>query len=66
MLLLHNEQYINMECFVFIFRFILFIEMALLLPAELSKSRHVNDTVDIRRNLRLRYRDTFKHNRDHE
>ncbi|XP_055299240.1 somatomedin-B and thrombospondin type-1 domain-containing protein [Sitodiplosis mosellana] len=41
-------------------------EMALLLPAELSKSRHENDTVDIRRNLRLRYRDTFKHNRDHE
>lgn len=41
-------------------------ETALLLPAELSKSRHENDTVDIRRNLRLRYRDTFKHNRDHE
>lgn len=40
--------------------------MALLLPAELSKSRHENDTSDIRRNLRLRYRDAFKHNREHE
>ncbi|XP_037036198.1 somatomedin-B and thrombospondin type-1 domain-containing protein [Bradysia coprophila] len=41
-------------------------EMALLLPAELSKSRHENDTSDIRRNLRLRYSDSFKHNREHE
>ncbi|XP_055700332.1 somatomedin-B and thrombospondin type-1 domain-containing protein [Phlebotomus papatasi] len=41
-------------------------EMALLLPASLSKSRHENDTSDIRRNLRLRYRDSFKHNRGNE
>lgn len=51
-------------CFFFLSCFV--TETALLLPAELSKSRHENDTVDIRRNLRLRYRDTFKHNREHE
>lgn len=40
--------------------------MAMLLPAALSKSRHENDTHDIRKNLRLRYKDTHKHNREHE
>lgn len=52
--------------FLFFCFFVVVTEMAMLLPAELSKSRHENDTIDIRRNLRLRYRDTFKHNRDHE
>jgi len=32
-------------------------EVALLLPAELSGMRHINDSNDIRTNLRLRYRD---------
>lgn len=41
-------------------------EAALLLPASLSGSRRENDTIDIRRNLRLRYRDAFKHNRNNE
>ncbi|XP_017036217.1 uncharacterized protein vex [Drosophila kikkawai] len=41
-------------------------EMALLLPAALSHNRHANDSSDIRRNLRTRYRDSYKHNRDHE
>ncbi|XP_058837380.1 somatomedin-B and thrombospondin type-1 domain-containing protein [Topomyia yanbarensis] len=41
-------------------------ETALLLPAILSKSRHENDTSDIRRNLRLRYKNAFKHNRGNE
>ncbi|XP_055628603.1 somatomedin-B and thrombospondin type-1 domain-containing protein [Toxorhynchites rutilus septentrionalis] len=41
-------------------------ETALLLPADLSKSRHENDTSDIRRNLRLRYKNAFKHNRGNE
>lgn len=41
-------------------------ETALLLPANLSKSRHENDTSDIRRNLRLRYKNAFKHNRGNE
>ncbi|EAA13712.3 AGAP010795-PA [Anopheles gambiae str. PEST] len=41
-------------------------ETALLLPAALSKSRHENDTSDIRRNLRLRYKNAFKHNRGNE
>lgn len=50
----------------FYLSFCLFIEMALLLPAALSKNRHANDSSDIRRNLRLRYRDSFKHNREHE
>ncbi|KAH8264717.1 hypothetical protein KR044_002261 [Drosophila immigrans] len=42
-------------------------EMALLLPASFSHSRHnANDTSELRRNLRTRYRDSYKHNRDHE
>ncbi|XP_055534884.1 somatomedin-B and thrombospondin type-1 domain-containing protein-like [Wyeomyia smithii] len=41
-------------------------ETALLLPAVLSKSRHENDTSDIRRNLRLRYKNAYKHNRGNE
>ncbi|KAH8368113.1 hypothetical protein KR084_007088 [Drosophila pseudotakahashii] len=41
-------------------------EMALLLPAALSHNRHINDSTDIRRNLRTRYRDSYKHNHDHE
>ncbi|XP_064538751.1 uncharacterized protein LOC135428606 [Drosophila montana] len=36
--------------------------MALLLPAALSRSHHANNS----RNLRTRYRDSYKHNRDHE
>lgn len=59
-----NEE--RMFDFHLFFFFCFITETALLLPAELSKSRHENDTVDIRRNLRLRYRDTFKHNREHE
>lgn len=43
-----------------------FAEMALLLPAALSHNRHANDSSDIRRNLRMRYHDSYKHNRDHE
>uniref|UniRef100_A0A1A9VWM1 Uncharacterized protein n=1 Tax=Glossina austeni TaxID=7395 RepID=A0A1A9VWM1_GLOAU len=39
-------------------------ETALLLPAALSYSRHANDSHDIRRNLRLRYHDSYKHNRE--
>jgi hypothetical protein len=38
----------------------------MLLPSEFSKTRRENDTTDIRRNLRIRYADTYKHNRDHE
>ncbi|KAG5673057.1 hypothetical protein PVAND_003134 [Polypedilum vanderplanki] len=41
-------------------------ETAMLLPSEYSKSRRENDTTDIRRNLKLRYSDSYKHNRDHE
>lgn len=41
-------------------------EMALLLPAALSHNRHANDSSDIRRNLHSRYRESYKHNRDHE
>uniref|UniRef100_A0A1A9WAI9 Spondin-like TSP1 domain-containing protein n=1 Tax=Glossina brevipalpis TaxID=37001 RepID=A0A1A9WAI9_9MUSC len=41
-------------------------ETALLLPAALSYSRHANDSHDIRRNLRLRYHDSYKHNRELE
>ncbi|XP_055909621.1 somatomedin-B and thrombospondin type-1 domain-containing protein isoform X2 [Eupeodes corollae] len=42
-------------------------EMALLLPAELSNNHHFNDSSsETRRNLRLRYRASFKHNREHE
>lgn len=41
-------------------------ETALLLPATLSQMRRENDTIDIRRNLRIRYRDAFKHNRNNE
>ncbi|XP_016978674.1 cyclin-dependent kinase 11B [Drosophila rhopaloa] len=41
-------------------------EMALLLPAALSHNHHVNDSSDIRRNLRTRYRDSYKHNHDQE
>ncbi|XP_055846482.1 somatomedin-B and thrombospondin type-1 domain-containing protein [Episyrphus balteatus] len=41
-------------------------EMALLLPAELSKNHNFNDSSDTRRNLRLRYRASYKHNRDRE
>ncbi|EDV95389.1 GH17600 [Drosophila grimshawi] len=44
-------------------------EMALLLPAALSRHRRVNDSDskgDSRHNLRTRYRDSFKHIRDHE
>jgi hypothetical protein len=33
----------------------LFAETAMLLPVTLSSSRRVNETNDIRRNLRLRY-----------
>ncbi|KAL1392840.1 hypothetical protein pipiens_012184 [Culex pipiens pipiens] len=45
---------------------VLLVKTALLLPANLSKSRHENDTSDIRRNLRLRYKNAFKHNRGNE
>lgn len=41
-------------------------ETARLLPIEYSKIRRENDTVDIRRNLRLRYKDFNRYNRDHE
>ncbi|XP_016952086.1 uncharacterized protein LOC108025912 isoform X1 [Drosophila biarmipes] len=41
-------------------------EMALLLPAALSHSRHSNDSGDNRHNLRARYRDSYKHNHDHD
>jgi hypothetical protein len=54
----------EIELFFFCYCFI--AETALLLPAALSKNRHENDTSDIRRNLRLRYRDLYKHNRDNE
>lgn len=60
----NKKEIVGFSCFSLLSR--LLTETALLLPSELSKSRHENDTVDIRRNLRLRYRDTFKHNRAHE
>ncbi|CAG9809546.1 unnamed protein product [Chironomus riparius] len=41
-------------------------ESAMLLPSEFSKTRRENDTIDIRRNLKVRYSDKYKHNRDHE
>ncbi|XP_002058183.3 uncharacterized protein vex isoform X1 [Drosophila virilis] len=41
-------------------------EMALLLPAALSRSHHANNSSDLHHNLRTRYRDSYKHNRDHE
>ncbi|XP_060663411.1 uncharacterized protein LOC132796304 isoform X1 [Drosophila nasuta] len=43
-------------------------EMALLLPASLSHSHshNTNESSELRRNLRTRYRDSYKHNRDHE
>ncbi|XP_039498612.1 uncharacterized protein LOC120456086 isoform X1 [Drosophila santomea] len=41
-------------------------EMALLLPAALSHNHHVNESGDLRRNLRTRYRDAYKHNHDQE
>ncbi|XP_039498613.1 E3 ubiquitin-protein ligase HUWE1 isoform X2 [Drosophila santomea] len=40
--------------------------MALLLPAALSHNHHVNESGDLRRNLRTRYRDAYKHNHDQE
>ncbi|KRK06528.1 E3 ubiquitin-protein ligase HUWE1 isoform X2 [Drosophila yakuba] len=40
--------------------------MALLLPAALSHNHHVNESGDLRRNLRTRYRDAHKHNHDQE
>jgi hypothetical protein len=57
-------NFLKLNCFFFCYCFI--AETALLLPAALSKNRHENDTSDIRRNLRLRYRDLYKHNRDNE
>lgn len=51
---------------ILFFFLVFFPETALLLPANLSKSRHENDTSDIRRNLRLRYKNAFKHNRGNE
>ncbi|XP_046734010.1 somatomedin-B and thrombospondin type-1 domain-containing protein-like [Diprion similis] len=41
-------------------------EVALLLPAELSETRHVNDSNDIRSNLRLRYQDDPEHDASKE
>ncbi|KAH8387753.1 hypothetical protein KR093_009375 [Drosophila rubida] len=43
-------------------------EMALLLPASLSHNHHNanNESSELRRNLRTRYRDSHKHSRDHE
>ncbi|XP_023179694.2 uncharacterized protein LOC111605416 [Drosophila hydei] len=41
-------------------------EMALLLPAALTRNHRANDSSDSRHNLRTRYRDSYKHNRDHE
>lgn len=41
-------------------------ETAMLLPATLSQSRHVNDSINIRRNLRLRLKEKFQHNRNNE
>ncbi|XP_026470884.1 uncharacterized protein LOC113375149 [Ctenocephalides felis] len=38
-------------------------ETALLLPGALSHSRRVNETSDIRRNLRLRYENDVQHDR---
>lgn len=41
--------------------------MALLLPAGLTHNRHAgNESGDNRRNLRTRYRDSYKHSREHE
>lgn len=40
--------------------------MALLLPAALTHNHHVNESGDLRHNLRTRYRDTYKHNHDQE
>lgn len=51
--------------FIFDF-FFQFTETALLLPIEYSQLRRENDTVDIRRNLRLRYKDFHRYNREHE
>uniref|UniRef100_A0A1B0BWZ5 Uncharacterized protein n=1 Tax=Glossina palpalis gambiensis TaxID=67801 RepID=A0A1B0BWZ5_9MUSC len=52
--------------YLFFVSFALILETALLLPAALSYSRHANDSHDIRRNLRLRYHDSYKHNRELE
>lgn len=41
-------------------------EVALLLPAELSDVRHINDSNDIRTNLRLQYQDDFEHDKSKE
>ncbi|OXU30687.1 hypothetical protein TSAR_015654 [Trichomalopsis sarcophagae] len=41
-------------------------EVALLLPAELSNSRHMNDSNDIRTNLRLQYREDPEHDASKE
>lgn len=38
--------------------YLLISEVALLLPAELSGVRHINDSNDIRTNLRLQYRES--------
>ncbi|XP_017869432.1 PREDICTED: uncharacterized protein LOC108618037 [Drosophila arizonae] len=41
-------------------------EMALLLPAALTRNHRTNESSDSRHNLHSRYRDSYKHNRDHE
>lgn len=41
-------------------------EVALLLPAELSDVRHMNDSNDIRTNLRLQYQEDPEHDASKE
>lgn len=61
------SRWLDWLTFALLINFIsILIETAMLLPSELSKSRRENDTTDIRRNLKLRYSDLYKHNRDHE
>lgn len=38
-----------------IYMYVFFTEMALLLPGKFSHARTVNDSTDIRKNLRLKY-----------
>lgn len=62
-----NPGYSNIFSLIFVGFIKIFIpEMALLLPASLSKNRHANDTSDIRQNLRLNYRHSFKPSRKNE
>lgn len=53
MLTCEHASFSNKYIFIKIIIFFLG-EMAMILPGALSHSRHSNDTVDIRKNLRLR------------